>query len=197
VSPVKAKRRSSPSDPIVVAQSQTLDVFAKLVRSQLKPVLGAAGQQRVRTDLAICTSVGGGVVIQAPLQLAVRFDPRRLERKSKIVAVVCNTIPLVDPVSLIGIDPGVYAWAVRKVSADVVAFDFFNRRGAPALSTIARQKDDAGPDGGNIPFLDVHISRGGEPDALLPPGTMFICLSLLYWEHCFFLNWPPRLPWPW
>lgn len=194
MSPKKAKRRGSSSDPISLAQAQTLGTFEKVLRKDLKPVLGDAGLKRVRTEQAIVTSVSGGVIVQAPLELPARFTPARLERRSEIVAVIANTVPLVDPVTLRALEPGAYAWAVRKVSKDVFAFDFFNERGAPALSTIARQKDDTGP-GGDDGVLDIDIVRGGK-DSLVPPGSLYICVSLLDWMYCFFIGWPPRLPWP-
>ena len=189
----KRKRGGSSLDPVAAAQSKVLSTFEKQARRQLSPVLGDAGMRRVRTDLAISTTVGGGVIVQAPLRLPARFDPHQLERKSEIAAVLGTTIPLIDPVTLTVLEPGMYAWAVRKVGPEFVAFDFFNQRGAPALSVLAREKG-GGPISVDFGLVDIEITVGGI-DSIVPPGEVFVCLSLLIWKTCFFLI-LPKLPWP-
>lgn len=199
MSPRKSTRRSSSSHPIASAQAQTLKEFEKLVHRDLKSVLGASGLKRLRKDLAICTSVGKGVVVQVPLDQPARFDPHKIGRKSEIVAVLGNTVPLTDPVSLKSLEPGVHAVAVRKISGEATAFDFFDGRGAPVLSTFAMAMTDAGTDGGtdaggDIKLADIDVTRGGM-DSLVPPGEVYICVSFLAWEYCFTLDIPTWWPW--
>jgi len=191
-------KKSSSSSPVAVAQSQALATFEKTVRNELKSVLGADGLKRLRTDVAITTSVRGGVIIHSPLRRPPGFDAKRLRRKSEIAAVIVNTVPLIDMVTLNSLEPGAYAWAVRRVRGEIFAFDFFNTRGAPALTTMARNNEpgtDAGTDAGTDPFIDVDITGDG-PDSLVPPGEVLICLSLMKWLTCFYIT-KPTLPWPW
>jgi hypothetical protein len=190
----RSRRDKSGSDPLAAAHSQTLSAFESAVRARLKPVLGEAGLRRVQTDTGLVTQVAGGVIVHAPLRQRGRPTPQGILKGSPFIGVLATTVALTDPVTGAKLEPGAYAVRVRQIARRDVAFDYVATKGETSVSTIARQHD-GGPPGWDFPWVDGDITIGG-PDELVPPGTIYLCLSFLFWGGCWFIDWPEWLPWP-
>jgi hypothetical protein len=196
----KAKISSGLCGPLAIAQAATIDQFAKLVRRDLAPVLGAAGLRQVRFDTAIATTVGGGVVAYAGMRSPRPMTLDRIRKESPVVAVLANSIPLIDRVALRALPPGVYALRLRPLGGDSMAFDFLAAKGHPAFSTgattvVARQQG-----GSNEPItkgIDIDFGwpgPGGDP-LWPPPENGFMCISYGDWKKCWHWGWP-EINWP-
>jgi hypothetical protein len=196
-----AAGRSRPS-PLAAAQADVLARFDRMITESLGPLLGKAGLARVRRDLAIATSVGGGVVVHAGLKPKGAMTLERIAKEKPIVGVLANSIPLVDPVSLVALQPGAYVVRLRAVGEHAMAFDFFTERSRPVLSTLA-EPTRAVPTGRTTPFyglIDVDLDFPWDPDGMIPPpddGTSGkLCFSFLIWKHCWRWDWPD-IDWHW
>jgi hypothetical protein len=204
--PTKPKRprsapRHSQSSPLAHAQADVLAQFNRLITSSLGPLLGKAGLAGVRRDLAIVSSVGGGVVVHAGLKPKGAMTLERIARERPIVGVLATSLPLIDPVSLTALKPGAYVVRLRSVGELGMAFDFFTEKSRPAYSTYAgptrpvpldRKASLAG-------LIDGDIEAPWNPDSFSPPddGTSGkLCISFYIWEHCWRWDWPV-IRWPW
>ena len=184
------------------AKDETREAFAALVKRDLGKMLGADALRRLRTDRMILTPAGPGMVAHASFKTPSPLTRENLRRHAAIVAVQVNTIPLIDPITVTALEPGVYAIRLRPVGRTRFAFDYL-REGEklPVFSTeaepVARQQ---GPLGRLWDSIDIIVrwptpDDPQYPDDLLPPGTPGrFCISILEWAKCWDWDWP-RLPW--
>ena len=205
--PTKAKRpryvpRRSPPSALADAQADVLAQFDRLITDSLGPLLGKSTLSKLRSDPAIVSRFGGGVVVHAAVRSKGAMTLERIKKEKPIVGVVANSLPLIDPFSLTELKPGAYVVRLRRVGKTTMAFDFFTEKSRPVYSARAEPTNPI-PVDPKAPIsaakVDVDIILPWDPDDLFPPtnGTDGqFCLSLFSWSHCWNWNWPD-IRWPW
>lgn len=194
-----AKR--SQSAPLAEAQAELLAQFDRLITDSLGPLLGKARLAAVRRDLAIATSVGGGVVVHAGVKSKGTMTLHRIAKEKPIVGVLANTIPLIDPVTLATLKPGAYVVRIRPLGRDAVVFDYFTEKSGPVFSAVGEPTKPV-PTDRTAPLLglaDVDVDLPWDPDSLSPPEDDtrgLFCMSILHWKKCWHWDWPD-IDWPW
>ena len=184
------------------AHADVLREFDRVVDERLGAMLGRGNRKRLRSDLAIATKLGKGVVVHAGVQSKAPMTIQRIRREKPIVGVMANTVPLIDPVSLTALAPGAYVVRMRAVGEDRFVFDFFPGKGKPVFSGVTEVARQIGPDytGSLGNLADVEIELPWDPDGMLPPETDDLhgrfCISFLKWKHCWSWDWPD-IDWPW
>ena len=194
--------RVARANSLAAAQSEVLKEFDRVVDERLGALLGRGNRKRLRSDLAIATQLGKGVVVHAGVQSKTPMTIERIRREKPIVGAMASTLPLIDPVSLTALAPGAYVVRMRALGVDKFAFDFFPGKGKPVFSGVADVARQIGPDYtgtlGNL--ADVEIELPWDPDGMFPPETDDLhgqfCISFLRWKHCWSWDWPD-IDWPW
>jgi len=177
---------------IASAQEQAMQAFEKMVHRAMVPVLGPAGVKKIQREAAIITTMRRCVAVYAPLRERGKLTPERIRREKPKVAVLATMVPLLDPVTLQTVSPGVYAVGLRWVGGKDIAFDLYGEKGRPTISTLAQTKD-AGADDGSILGFDIDITLP-DIDSIFPPPNGRFCISFLHWKKCWNWDWPE---WPW
>ena len=183
---------------LVAAQSGTMKEFEKLARGRLGRLLGAKGLRRVDFSTAIATNIGGGLLVQAAIRHKKPLTLARIREEAPPVGLLANSIPLIDPVSLTALPAGVWVVRLRPLPGGAMALDFLDDRSKPVFGTRA-QAIAARQTGEQTPIqdhIDIEIDwPNDDPKRLLPPGTVYFCVSYGEWKSCFFFE-LPEINWP-
>ena len=175
-------------------------------------VLERDGINEIPLDASIITSVKSGMIFHAPVPLKDEVTKKDIETRTHSVGILVNTVPLIDHVTRIALEPDSYVVQLRPLLRGGFAFDFVDKKNNVALSTCATSTDPGRFEAFPLEtkalmifgkLLDGNI--GPEiclpPDGLIGPGpgptfptpgpagdcSTSVCVSFLYWEICLWI----------
>ena len=200
-----SSKGSPPSavDELARSHAASVKVCETFVNRALADALRQKKLGPVRLDTAIFTRVGAGLVVNGAIPLKDTVTKGHLRQRPHTVGVLVNTLPLRDAVTGTALAPGAALVELRPVTAGEFAFDFVGGNGRTRFSTLARIKDrgrfeslplDRPLATSGLSLIDIDITGGSGPDDPFPPGTFYICVSLLAWRYCGFIDTGPTVP---